>query len=152
MRFSTRTRYGLRFLLRLARQDDDSLLQLGQVAQEEEISPGYLEQIVRSLKPLNILHAVRGPTGGYMLTQQPSQIRLDDVIERLEGDLAPISCLRKGKGCNRAQECSTIAFWQEFDGHLRSFLRNRTLQNLLDDERRSGREGGSHVGLHCDSA
>ena len=51
MRFSTRTRYGLRFLLRLAAQPKDSLLQLGQVAREENISSGYLEQIVRALKP-----------------------------------------------------------------------------------------------------
>ena len=50
MKFSTRTRYGLRFLLRLAAQPDNSLLQLGQVAQEESISPGYLEQIVRALR------------------------------------------------------------------------------------------------------
>ncbi|WP_287703399.1 Rrf2 family transcriptional regulator [Desulfovibrio sp.] len=49
MRFSTRTRYGLRFLLRLAAQPKDSLLQLGQVAREENISSGYLEQIVRAL-------------------------------------------------------------------------------------------------------
>ena len=63
MRFSTRTRYGLRFLLRLAAQPKDSLLQLGQVAREENISSGYLEQIVRALKPLGILRAVRGSGG-----------------------------------------------------------------------------------------
>ena len=68
MKFSTRTRYGLRFLLRLAAQPDNSLLQLGQVAQEESISPGYLEQIVRALKPLGILRAVRGSGGGYALS------------------------------------------------------------------------------------
>lgn len=60
MRFSTRTRYGLRFLLRLAAQPQGSLLQLGQVAREENISSGYLEQIVRALRPMGILRAVRG--------------------------------------------------------------------------------------------
>ena len=59
MKFSTRTRYGLRFLIRLAAQPEGELLQLGQVAHEENISPGYLEQIVRALKPLGILRAVR---------------------------------------------------------------------------------------------
>ena len=54
MRFSTRTRYGLRFLLRLAFEQDGKLVQLGQVAKEENISPGYLEQIVRALKPLSM--------------------------------------------------------------------------------------------------
>ncbi len=74
MRFSTRTRYGLRFLLRLAAQPKGSLLQLGQVAREENISSGYLEQIVRALKPLGILRAVRGSGGGYALAKAPSQI------------------------------------------------------------------------------
>lgn len=90
MRFSTRTRYGLRFLLRLAAQPKDSLLQLGQVAREENISSGYLEQIVRALKPLGILRAVRGSGGGYALAKDPSEINMEDVFLHLEGEIAPV--------------------------------------------------------------
>ena len=90
MKFSTRTRYGLRFLLRLAAQPDNSLLQLGQVAQEESISPGYLEQIVRALKPLGILRAVRGSGGGYALSKPPSEINMEDVFLHL--DTSATSC------------------------------------------------------------
>ena len=86
MKFSTRTRYGLRFLLRLAAQPDNSLLQLGQVAQEESISPGYLEQIVRALKPLGILRAVRGSGGGL-----PCPNRLQKSIWRMS------SCIWKAR-------------------------------------------------------
>ena len=82
MRFSTRTRYGLRFLIRLA-STQDLRLQLGVVAKEEKISSGYLEQIVRALRPLKILKAVRGVGGGYQLCKSPADIRLDDVIQAL---------------------------------------------------------------------
>ena len=109
MKFSTRTRYGLRFLLRLAAQPDNSLLQLGQVAQEESISPGYLEQIVRALKPLGILRAVRGSGGGYALSKPPSEINMEDVFLHLEGEISPVSCLGRGKVCQREGLCSTRA-------------------------------------------
>ena len=106
MRFSTRTRYGLRFCCGW-RQPKDSLLQLGQVAREENISSGYLEQIVRALKPLGILRAVRGSGGGYALAKDPSEINMEDVFLHLEGEIAPVRCLTKGRCCQREQQCST---------------------------------------------
>ena len=110
MRFSTRTRYGLRFLLRLAAQPKDSLLQLGQVAREENISSGYLEQIVRALKPLGILR------------------------------------LTKGRCCQREQQCSTRGFWKELDGHIRGFLQQHTLREIIESEKHSA-SGGNYVEL-----
>ena len=138
MKFSTRTRYGLRFLLRLAAQPDNSLLQLGQVAQEESISPGYLEQIVRALKPLGILRAVRGSGGGYALSKPPSEINMEDVFLHLEGEISPVSCLGRGKVCQREGLCSTRAFWHQLDEHVRDFLRHQTLQNIIESERSCG--------------
>lgn len=135
MKFSTRTRYGLRFLLRLAQQSDTSLVQLGQVAQEENISSGYLEQIVRALKPLGILYAVRGSGGGYRLARPAAQINLEEVFARLEGEISPVSCLSGGKHCHRQDACISRHFWHELDDHVRSFLRARTLQDILDSEK-----------------
>ena len=135
MKFSTRTRYGLRFLLRLARQSDTSLVQLGQVAQEENISSGYLEQIVRALKPLGILYAVRGSGGGYRLARPGDRINLEDVFARLEGEISPVSCLSGGRHCHRQDTCISRHFWHELDEHVRSFLRVRTLQDILDSEK-----------------
>lgn len=137
MRFSTRTRYGLRFLLRLAQQPDGSLVQLGQVAQEENISSGYLEQIVRVLKPLGILFAVRGSGGGYRLSRPASHINLEEVFARLEGEISPVSCLSGNKHCARQDNCSSRLFWHELDEHVRRFLRERTLQDILDAEKAS---------------
>ena len=146
MRLSTRTRDGLRFLLRLAAQPKDSLLQLGQVAREENISSGYLEQIVRALKPLGILRAVRGSGGGYALAKDPSEINMEDVFLHLEGEIAPVRCLTKGRCCQREQQCSTRGFWKELDGHIRGFLQQHTLREIIESEKHSA-SGGNYVEL-----
>lgn len=128
MRFSTRTRYGLRFLIRLA-STQDLRLQLGVAAKEEKISSGYLEQIVRALRPLKILKAVRGVGGGYQLCKSPADIRLDDVIQALEGGISPVSCLTSY--CPRQDICTTREFWEDMDRHLRGYLHSKTLQDLV---------------------
>ena len=132
MRFSTRTRYGLRFLIRLA-STQDLRLQLGVVAKEEKISSGYLEQIVRALRPLKILTAVRGVGGGYQLCKSPADIRLDDVIQALEGGITPVSCLTSY--CPRQDICTTREFWEDMDRHLRGYLHSKTLQDLVKKPR-----------------
>lgn len=132
MRFSTRTRYGLRFLIRLA-STQDLRLQLGVVAKEEKISSGYLEQIVRALRPLKILKAVRGVGGGYQLCKSPADIRLDDVIQALEGGISPVSCLTSY--CPRQDICTTREFWKDMDRHLRGYLHSKTLQDLVKKPR-----------------
>lgn len=132
MRFSTRTRYGLRFLIRLA-STQDLRLQLGVVAKEEKISSGYLEQIVRALRPLKILKAVRGVGGGYQLCKSPADIRLDDVIQALEGGISPVNCLTSY--CPRQDICTTREFWEDMDRHLRGYLHSKTLQDLVKKPR-----------------
>ena len=132
MRFSTRTRYGLRFLIRLA-STQDLRLQLGVAAKEEKSSSGYLEQIVRALRPLKILKAVRGVGGGYQLCKSPADIRLDDVIQALEGGISPVSCLTSY--CPRQDICTTREFWEDMDRHLRGYLHSKTLQDLVKKPR-----------------
>ena len=132
MRFSTRTRYGLRFLIRLA-STQDLRLQLGVAAKEEKISSGYLEQIVRALRPLKILKAVRGVGGGYQLCKSPADIRLDDVIQALEGGISPVSCLTSY--CPRQDICTPREFWEDMDRHLRGYLHSKTLQDLVKKPR-----------------
>ena len=130
MRFSTRTRYGLRFLLQLAALPEGGRLQLAHVARMEQISPGYLEQIVRSLRPLGILRGVRGAGGGYQLSRAPADINLEDVFQNLEGDLGPVHCLHSK--CTRSASCTTRSFWEDLDRHIRRYLRSVTLQDLLE--------------------
>ena len=110
---------------------------------------GYLEQIVRALKPLGILRAVRGSGGGYALSKPPSEINMEDVFLHLEGEISPVSCLGRGKVCQREGLCSTRAFWHQLDEHVRDFLRPQTLQNIIESERSCCQDPGEHhVELH----
>ncbi len=133
MKFSTRTRYGLRFLIHLASSPQGQLVQLKELAREENISAGYLEQIVRSLKPLGIMDSVRGAAGGYTLAQDPKNITLEDIFTHLEGDISPVSCVSTtSQSCSRFDVCTTRCFWQDLDNHVRNYLRSMTLHDFMN--------------------
>lgn len=129
MRFTTRTRYGLRFLVRLAGLPERKLLRLSIAAREDNISAGYLEQIVRALKPMGILEAVRGNGGGYRLAKDADSINMEEVFSCLEGEIAPVACMSSA-GCEREDLCGVRHFWREMDAHTRAFLRQRTLGDV----------------------
>ncbi len=131
MRFSTRTRYGLRFLVYLASCPQGELVQLKDLANKENISAGYLEQIVRSLKPLGILESVRGAAGGYKLALNPRDVTLEDIFTHLEGDISPVACIKTKEVCARFEHCSTRSFWEDLDKHMRSFLKNMSLYDYM---------------------
>lgn len=133
MALPTRVRYGLRLLVRLAVQGPERLSSMADIAVEENISVKYLEQIVSMLKPLGILTSVRGARGGYVLAKDPKKITLESIFVNLGGLDAPAPCMCKGKtNCDRTDICTTLPFWLEFDQHMRSFLRGKTLQDLVD--------------------
>ncbi len=136
MKFSTRTRYGLRFLIYLGAEGGDRFVQLGEISEAEGISQKYLEQIIRLLKPAGILASARGITGGYKLAVKPDEVTLERLFEVLEGDLAPISCLREEEGCERASRCTTLPMWMELEELVRDFLGKRTLASLITETKK----------------
>ncbi|MGC9312586.1 MAG: RrF2 family transcriptional regulator [Sediminispirochaetaceae bacterium] len=145
MKYSTRTRYGLRFLVYLAMYGRDRYVQLSEVERHEEISLRYLEQIIRMLKPTGILVSQRGKYGGYQLAKQPEEIVMADIVENLEGDLAPIACLGPNRECARHVDCPTLPMWKELQEVLLSYLRKKTLQDIVDQYRATAAEGGRVV-------
>lgn len=118
MRYSTRTRYGLRFLINLAGRPAGSCVQLAEIAREEGVSVKYLEQIVRVLRPAGILRSARGAKGGYALAKSPDVICMDEVFEHLEGHISPVECLYGTKNCERerALKKGKGAFPVDMDG------------------------------------
>lgn len=134
MKFSTRTRYGLRFLVYLAEHSRERYVQLGEVSESEGISQKYLEQIVRLLKPAGVLESARGVSGGYKLAREPEEVDLEMLINHLEGDLAPVSCLRPGddhSSCGQAKRCPTLPMWKELGELIRSYLAGKTLADMM---------------------
>jgi len=132
MKISTRTRYGIRAVLELAEYYNKGPLQLGIIAQRQDISLKYLEQIMAMLKAADFIRSIRGPRGGYMLAKAPNQIRLSDVFDCLEGHVTTVECVEDESYCARSADCIAKQLWEQVQQAVRNVLQSVTLQDLLN--------------------
>ena len=93
MKISTKGRYALRVMIDLAMNSNGKYISLKDIAERQEISNKYLEQIISLLNKAGYLETARGNTGGYKLTKQPKEYKVGDILRATEGDLTPIYCL-----------------------------------------------------------
>ena len=131
MKISTKGRYALRLMLDLAIQPGDSAVPLRDVAERQEISDKYLEQIVTQLARGGLVRSVRGAGGGYLLTRTPEEYTVGEILRQLEGNLAPVSCVSGGSCCGRADRCVTLEVWQQIKDAVDSVVDNITLADLV---------------------
>jgi len=115
LHFSTRGEYGVRLMVELARHHGDGPVSLAEMADHEDLPRPYLEQLVVSLREAGLVTSTRGARGGYQLTREPGSIRMSEVIEALEGPIAPMVCasndpLHEG-ACERTGYCNVNALW-----------------------------------------
>ena len=142
MLISTKGRYALRILVDLAERQAGGYLPLKEIAQRQEISEKYLESIVKELVKSDIVAGVRGKGGGYRLCCAPEQINVWEVLEAMEGSLAPVACLEQGAvPCPRAAECRTLSFWRGLDTAIRDYASAYTVADLM----RTGQPGNDYV-------
>ena len=133
MRISTKGRYALRLMLDLAEHQGDGCISLRDVAQRQDISKKYLEQIVPTLSRAGFLLTNRGYQGGYRLSKAPEEYTVGEVLRITEGDLAPVACLQTGVvDCPRAEQCLTISVWEGLYKVVNRYLDSITLQDILN--------------------
>ena len=133
MRISTKGRYALRLMLDLAEHQGDGCVSLKDVAQRQDISKKYLEQIVPTLSRAGFLLTNRGYQGGYRLCRAPEDYTVYEILSMAEGGLAPVACLDQPENtCPRAPECLTLPVWEGLEKTIRDYLRSITLQTILD--------------------
>ena len=131
MKISTKGRYALRLMLDLAIHSEGSAVPLRDVAQRQEISDKYLEQIVTQLSRAGLVRSVRGAGGGYLLTRTPEGYTVGEILRVLEGSLAPVSCA-DGVGCfERADRCVTVEVWREIQAAVDGVVDHLTLADLV---------------------
>ena len=139
MKVSTKGRYALRLLLDLAENKEEGFISLKAIAERQNISKQYLEQIVTLLNTSTILRANRGKQGGYMLAKEPSQYTVGQVLRITEGSLAPIACLEDEVNlCERALSCKTLTMWQGLGRVISEYLDGITLQDILEQYKEQG--------------
>jgi Rrf2 family protein len=105
---------------------------LKDVSNEEEISIRYLEQIIIPLKMNKLVKSVRGAGGGHTLAKTPSEIKLIEIIEALEGPISLVDCVDEDDSCGRIPLCATYEVWKEASTMLRQYFEKTTLQDLID--------------------
>jgi Rrf2 family cysteine metabolism transcriptional repressor len=145
MKLSTRTRYGVRALVDLAMHNDGSPVQLREIAEREEISEKYLEHLMSLLKTASFVRSIRGSKGGYLLAKDAREINLREVVDVLEGSLAPVECVTDAKLCDRAGSCVTRDVWGEVQGVINDVLESITLDELC---RRKKDKDQSSTGMY----
>ena len=136
MKVSTRGRYALRLMIDLAENGGEGLVTLRDVAQRQEISVKYLEQIVSILGKAGLVRSSRGPQGGYSLSRPAEEYTVGDILRLTEGDLAPVSCLEGEENqCSRCDRCGTVGFWNGLYAVVNQYIDRFTLVDLVNSRK-----------------
>ena len=137
MKVSTRGRYAIQLMLELALQEYRNL-SVKSVAEAQNISEKYLEQVIPLLVRGGFVRSVRGAQGGYVLQRDPEKISVGDVLRALEGDITPVACIgidgMEG-GCSSAHTCVTKYVWQRINESVNDTVNHIFLDTLIHESR-----------------
>jgi Rrf2 family cysteine metabolism transcriptional repressor len=128
---STKGRYGLQAMFRLAQQPDGRPRPLKEIAEAEGLPEAYLEQLMAPLRKAGLVRSVRGPQGGYALARRPAEIRIWDVVVALEGEPHFAQCDAPADP-EHESGCLDHLLWREIDERLKEWLQGVTLKDLVD--------------------
>lgn len=129
---TTKGRYALRVMIDLAEHKEEALIPLKDIAERQDISKKYLEIIIRELVKGAFVSGRSGKAGGYKLLRDPAEYTVGEILECMEGTLAPVACLECGaKPCPRAGFCKTLPMWKEYAALTHDYFYNKTLADLL---------------------
>ncbi|HXZ94351.1 MAG TPA: Rrf2 family transcriptional regulator [Dehalococcoidia bacterium] len=138
MKLSTRGRYGVRALLDLALHSGEGTVLLKDIARRQEISLPYLEHLIAPLVAAGLMKSTRGARGGVLLLKPPAEIKLSEVVQLLEGSIAPVDCVDNPALCHRSALCVTRDIWIEMKSAMSQVLDSTTLQDLVERQKGKG--------------
>lgn len=135
MKLSTKGRYGLKAMIDLAVHSIDGQVALKSIAERQELSENYLEQLFALLKKAKLVKSIRGSQGGYMLSRDAKMITVGDILRALEGSLAPVDCVLDDDSstCKRSEACVTRNVWKKIYNKINETVDSITLNELAED-------------------
>lgn len=135
MKISTKGRYALRMLIDLAEHNEKGFIALKEIAERQDISKKYLEQIIPILNRSGILITNRGYQGGYKLGKNPKEITVGEILRNTEGSMAPVACLEQTPNqCEKCSYCVTLPVWQGLEKVVNEYLDGISLQDIIDQK------------------
>ena len=132
---STKGRYAIRVMLDLAEQieyGNEGYIPLKDIAERQDISKKYLEIIMKELVVAELVDSASGKGGGYKLNRPAKKYTVGEIIETMEGSLAPVACIADKKyKCERKLRCKTLPLWTEYNKLTYDFFYSKKLSDLL---------------------
>ena len=133
MRLTSKGRYAVMAMADLAKINTDQPTNLTEISLRQGISISFLEQIFLKLKKNNLVKSSRGPSGGYLLTKNPEEIKLSSIIKAVDERIKTLGCKKESKkGCNgKSIKCITHNLWDELETHINNFFEKNTLKDII---------------------
>ena len=131
MKISTRGRYGIRLMIDLAEHADEPHVALASIAERQNISARYLEQVAVILRRAGYIRSVKGAAGGYTLARSPADIVIGDALRVLEGDILIVDDLRAGEKENALQRCIRTTVYDRLNKRISGVVDKITLASML---------------------
>jgi Rrf2 family protein len=131
MKLSTRSRYGTRIIMELARRNEEKPIQVSEIARVQQIPVKYLEQLIRTLKKAGLITSVRGSKGGHQLDRPPESITIGQLVRLFEGQTDLVACVSAPEQCLKAEECRVRAIWMEATEAMFEKLDAVTIADLI---------------------
>ena len=142
MKLTSKGRYAVMAMADLAKNDAKEPTSLTEISLRQGISISFLEQLFLKLRKNNLVQSVRGPSGGYVLTKLPEEIKLLNIINAVDEKIKTLKCKKESKkGCNgKSIKCITHNLWDDLETHINKFFEENTLNDILFKEVRNNSE------------
>tara|TARA_B100001750_G_C15145313_1_gene416801 strand:+ start:150 stop:590 length:441 start_codon:yes stop_codon:yes gene_type:complete len=142
MKLTSKGRYAIMAMADLAKSNIKEPTSLTEISLRQGISISFLEQLFLKLRKNNLVQSVRGPSGGYVLTKPPGQIKLLSIINAVDEKIKTLKCRKESKrGCNhKSIKCITHNLWDDLENHINKFFIDNTLNDILFREIRNNSE------------
>ena len=142
MKLSSKGRYAVMAMADLAKNYVEEPTSLAEISLRQGISISYLEQLFLKLRKNNLVKSTRGPSGGYVLTKSPKEIKLISIINAVDEEIKTLKCNKESKrGCNhKSIKCITHNLWDDLEVHISKFFESNTLKDILFKEVRNNLE------------
>ena len=133
MKLTNKGRYAVMAMAELAKHDIKKPINLSEISIRQGISISFLEQIFLKLKNKDLVQSSRGPSGGYILSKPPEEIKLSNIIEAVDEKVKTLKCKKDSKkGCNgKSIKCITHDLWAELEHHIMYFFEKNTLKDIV---------------------
>ena len=138
MKLTSKGRYAVMAMADLAKNHNPRPVPLNEISLRQGISILYLEQLFLKLKQNSLVSSTRGPSGGYVLSKSPDQIKLSNIISAVNEEVKTLKCNKNSKkGCNgKLVKCITHSLWDELGEHINLFFEQKSLEDVLNIEKK----------------